>query len=161
MKAPHNSYPVVVITFLFIVMALTGVVVVIVGTQSGELNRKIVQPFNSFAKSLVAAFQSIPAARTTVTTNTYVATSSSSVIIINNEGTKKVSTGTPTRKPTTVPAVKVTSSPVRINFVTPTPNPTLVKWQEDVKKKQEEMQKSFEESKRKVCAQMPDAPGCN
>ncbi len=136
-----------ILASVLLLLVITSGSTVVLGTQTGELDKKIISPLKNNARYLFEALSTSGQAPVTNTVEIDTNSSSSTDVNTNNQGDY-----TPQQQQPNI------NFPI---YNTPTPNPTAVEWERQFEQKQAEMQREFEESKQKVCASVPDAPGCH
>lgn len=144
----NHAFETTFLTFLAILLIVISSSTVVLGYKTGELSAKIIRPLKYNALYL---YKQMSQSNQTLPENNINSSSSSNVDVNINSGSQNYN-----QPPQ--PAQTNWNWPV---YNTPTPNPTVVEWNRQFELKQQEMQKQFEESKQKVCAAMPDAPGCH
>jgi flagellar motor component MotA len=137
-----------ILIFLFL---LFSSLTIINGTKTGELSKKIINPLKSFASSIYKSFREEKKSQsieTIVNINTESSFSTSSGLIEIDNNRNSENSKFPNSRPT------------QYNWVTPAPNPTVIKWQENFDKKWDEMQQNNEKSLKDFCQKMPNASVC-
>lgn len=134
----------------------------VLGSKTGELNKKITQPIQN---NIIGAFKTIAEVLKESKTPT-INSSYSNSVNINIQNSVNI-TSAPTQvniNTKSIPPVKQQIVPTVhyiYRFDTPSPNPTVVQWNKDFDQKWNEMQKSQEQSLKDFCQKMPSASVCH
>lgn len=128
---------------------------VIVGSNTGELESKIIVPLGTFVNNTLDALKNIQIH----TTESRVINNS---VNINNT-IQEHTVNTVTNTETNIRYINPTSTRVYVqpNYVSPTPNPTIVQQNAEFNAKWDEIKAQQEQSLRDFCQKMPSASVCN